>query len=302
MQRTNRTPGLTVLDARRFVAYQYELSHLAASVAILLAGLARARPRYLLHGAAALIGFGSVVGLVSQPRPAVAPAVPPAVEAAVADASPPLLAVTVAEFEPPAAVQAPPPAAAAPSPKPTPPKPFTHTVEEGETIRMLAARYSLSPATILSANDLPDPDLIEVGQELIILPSDGVLHTVRAGQSIRRLAELYGVDVADIVSANDLGGDPDLVQPGLQLVVPGAEPPRPRAAQGAVAQAGDGELQVASIGGGASLPIPTQRVVPSTRTYEVQAGDTLRSIAAKFGVDVETVMSSNGIGNGDSIK
>jgi cell wall-associated NlpC family hydrolase len=42
--------------------------------------------------------------------------------------------------------------------------------------------------------------------------------------------------------------------------------------------------------------------VPSTRTYEVQAGDTLNSIADTFGVDVDTILSSNGIDDPDTIK
>jgi peptidoglycan endopeptidase LytE len=43
------------------------------------------------------------------------------------------------------------------------------------------------------------------------------------------------------------------------------------------------------------------RVVPSPRTYEVQPGDTLRSIAETFGVDVSTILSSNGIEDPDTI-
>jgi cell wall-associated NlpC family hydrolase len=51
------------------------------------------------------------------------------------------------------------------------------------------------------------------------------------------------------------------------------------------------------------LPIgDTAYAVPSTRTYEVQPGDTLAGIATTFGVDVSTILSSNGIDDPDAIK
>src|SRR6185503_13484552 len=48
--------------------------------------------------------------------------------------------------------------------------------------------------------------------------------------------------------------------------------------------------------------IEADHVAPSTRTYEVQQGDTLAGIAETFGVDVDTILSSNGIGDPDTIK
>ncbi len=197
--------------------------------------------------------------------------------------------------EPSAAPTAEPEAAAPPAPKPT-----THTVEDGETLRMLAARFGISPETIMAANGLRNPDLLHVGQDLVILPTDGVLYTVRAGESIRRVAERFGVDTMDIVKANDLG-DPDVVQPGTQLVVPGVTPRIPRSV--AVALGVDAEQQAAVVGGGVPLPIDvTAYTVPSTRTYEVQPGDTLAGIADTFGVDVSTILSSNGVDDPDTIK
>jgi len=85
---------------------------------------------------------------------------------------------------------------------------------------MLAARFSLSPATILSANNLSDPDMLQVGQELTILPTDGVLYTLHEGETLRKVADRYGVELVDIIKANDLGPNPDVVQPGTQ---PGRE-------------------------------------------------------------------------------
>ncbi|HET6315658.1 MAG TPA: LysM peptidoglycan-binding domain-containing protein [Chloroflexota bacterium] len=284
MQRTNRTAGASI-------------GRLAADAESLFAVVARSRPRHLVHGAIAVIGLTTISAVAVQPRPTPAAALP---NTAIADLSPPLLALDVEESTPIAEPTAVPEPAPAEPEKKAPPKPFTHVVEEGETVRMLAAKYSLDPATILNANSLSDPDLITVGEELVILPTDGVLHKVSSGESVRRVADRYGVEMADILKANDLGDDPDVVQPGTRLVIPGATPLP--AGQRAVAQGEDSEMQAASVGGGVSLPIDEQRVVPSTRTYEVQSGDTLRGIADTFGVDVDTILSSNGIDDPDTIK
>jgi cell wall-associated NlpC family hydrolase/uncharacterized protein (DUF433 family) len=197
---------------------------------------------------------------------------------------------------------------AAPTAEPTavlppPAKPIVHTVEDGETILTLADRFGVSPETIMAANSVRNPDLLQVGQDLVILPTDGVLYTLKDGESIRQVAARFEVETGDIVKANDLGGDPDVVQPGTLLVVPGAKPAAPGRSKVVVRTNEDGEQQIAAVGGGVELPADlTTQAVPSTRTYEVQPGDTLAGIAATFGVDVDTILSSNGIDDPDTIK
>jgi cell wall-associated NlpC family hydrolase/nucleoid-associated protein YgaU len=286
--------------------------------------LASYRPRYLLHGIVAVVGVATFSSIAVQPhRTPTASAQQPV---AAAEVSPPLLPLNVDESLPaahPADEQTAPHAADAAAPQPTaepakdaPAKPTVHTVEDGETLRMIAARFGVSPETIMAANNLRDPDLLQVGQDLVILPTDGVLYTLRDGESIKGVAERFGVDMTDILHANDVGPDPDVVQAGTKLVVPGADPVQPSAqddaaattaasasSSGGTAQAGgDSDQHAASVGGGASLPIGGSHAVPSTRTYEVQPGDTLATIADTFGVDVDTILSSNGINDPDTIK
>jgi cell wall-associated NlpC family hydrolase len=262
--------------------------------------VARYRARYLLHGVVAAVGVAAISTIALQPRPTV-----PERVAESAAGSPPMvelkLAPTTASMGVEEAVSDTLEASIAPS---IPPKPITHTVEEGETVRMLAERFGISPETIMAANGLRNPDLLQVGQDLVILPTDGVLYTLRSGESIRRVAQRFGVEISAIVNANDLGPDPDLVQPGTKLVVPGATPVLPSRRSAAVAQANSGgDQEAAAVGGGVGLPIgETATAVPSTRTYEVQPGDTLASIADVFGVDVRTILSSNGIDDPDTIK
>jgi LysM repeat protein len=138
--------------------------------------------------------------------------------------------------------------------------------------------------------------MLQIGQDLVIPPTDGVLYTLKPGESIRGVAARFGVDIMDIVKANDLGSNPDVVQPGTQLMVPGATPVVASAADQTTDQSGDagGDQQAAVVG--VPVEVSARPAAPSTRTYEVQPGDTLAGIAQTFGVDVDTILSNNGIG------
>jgi cell wall-associated NlpC family hydrolase len=259
------------------------------------------RPRYLLHGVVAAVSVTALTWIAFQPRPIpVAPA-----EAASLEASAPMVALDLPAPTPdPTAVPQPVDdmLEATISP-PEPPKPTKHTVEEGESVRMLAAKYGLSPETIMAANGLRNPDLLQVGQDLVILPTDGVLYTLKSGETISKVAARFNVAADAIIRANVLGPNPDLVQPGTRLVIPGVTPILPSRITGNVeAGTGNTDQYAAAVGDGVSLPLEdTAAAVPSTRTYEVQSGDTLAGIADTFGVDVQTILNSNGIDDPDSI-
>ncbi|MFH2118425.1 MAG: peptidoglycan DD-metalloendopeptidase family protein [Candidatus Paceibacterota bacterium] len=71
-----------------------------------------------------------------------------------------------------------------------------HAVEENETLSSIAARYSLQIETILWENDLTETSKIKPGQELKILPVDGVRHKVTRGETIYSIGKRYGLDEA----------------------------------------------------------------------------------------------------------
>ena len=55
---------------------------------------------------------------------------------------------------------------------------ITHTVVAGDTLYGIAKRFKLSAETIMFANGLEkNPDLLRLGQALVILPADGIYHT-----------------------------------------------------------------------------------------------------------------------------
>ena len=104
---------------------------------------------------------------------------------------------------------------------------FIHKVSSGETLWDIASAYGITVDTILSANDLRDPNRISIGQELQILSVKGVLHQVANGESLWEISERYKVSVDEITKANDIS-DPSRIQPNAKLVIPGATRLMPR--------------------------------------------------------------------------
>lgn len=167
---------------------------------------------------AAVLGViaGSVVG---------APA-----DAATADPIP--LPAETAPLRLPAVDQRPAPAAAVP----TAVAPATYTVQPGDTVSAVAARFGLNTADVLAWNDLGWRSVIYPGHTLsLVAPpaestpvaeatsasASAATHTVVAGDTIFRIAQQQGASVDGILAANGLTGD-SIIYPGQTLSIPGA--------------------------------------------------------------------------------
>src|SRR5215471_11238127 len=99
----------------------------------------------------------------------------------------------------------------------------THTVQPGESVRSIAQANGISSDTVLAANTMTDPDLLQVGQQLVIPSVDGVLHTVTADETLSEIANSFDVATADLAAANGLQTSADQITVGMVLVVPGVK-------------------------------------------------------------------------------
>jgi murein DD-endopeptidase MepM/ murein hydrolase activator NlpD len=106
---------------------------------------------------------------------------------------------------------------------------LTYVVESGDTVSSIAAKFGLAPETITWANHVleDNPDLLQVGQELTILPVDGVYHQVGAEDVLEDIAATYQIELAAVINypLNELDPDDPIIQPGQWLVVPGGSKP-----------------------------------------------------------------------------
>jgi len=100
----------------------------------------------------------------------------------------------------------------------------SYEVEEGDTVSSVAEEFGLKPETILGANDLTENSVLQPGDELTILPVDGIVYTVRQGDNISFIAQTYNTSEEKIVEYNELESKSDIFA-GDPLVLPGGERP-----------------------------------------------------------------------------
>ncbi|MBV9544224.1 MAG: LysM peptidoglycan-binding domain-containing protein [Chloroflexi bacterium] len=181
-----------------------------------------------------------------------------------------------------------------------------HVVQPGETVQDVAAQYGLSPVSVMAANALENPDLLKVGQSLVVPPVDGVLRTVRSGDTLIDIANEYDVTATELVSANGLDSGDDLAA-GETLVIPGVRFAQ-RAVQAASTQAAatlpahDQTTSAAAPDPAPPAAAPATTDQSAASTYVVQDGDTLRSIAEAFKLDILALVTMNGLENPDVIR
>ena len=100
---------------------------------------------------------------------------------------------------------------------------ITYTVQAGDTIETIAARFKLLPSTLVWSNQEVEnqPDQLSIGQVLYILPVDGIWYEVQSDDTIGDIADKYKVTSEDIVNypLNNLGGGANLLA-GTKIVIP----------------------------------------------------------------------------------
>lgn len=108
-----------------------------------------------------------------------------------------------------------------------------HVVEDGETLSSIASKYNLNTDTIIWENDLQENDKLKPGQQLRILPVDGIRHKVIRGETIHTIAKKYGLGDEDAAAQpiitypfNEFKNDENFdLTPGQILMIPGGVKP-----------------------------------------------------------------------------
>jgi putative chitinase len=109
-----------------------------------------------------------------------------------------------------------------------------YTVQPGDTLSGIAARHGTTVGAIAQANGISNPDFIQVGQRLSIPGAAGSSspapapaaqnYTVRPGDTLSGIAARHGTTVGAIAQANGIS-NPDFIQVGQRLSIPGGSAP-----------------------------------------------------------------------------
>ncbi|MBN2340667.1 MAG: LysM peptidoglycan-binding domain-containing protein [Deltaproteobacteria bacterium] len=112
-----------------------------------------------------------------------------------------------------------------------------YIIKDGDYLGGIAMAHGVSVAELIEANGLDNPDRIYSGMELMI-PGARIKEDIEAapkksrpakvtievpkGVTLSRIAKVYGVPVAKIMRANKNLSNPDNLQAGMKLFIPGA--------------------------------------------------------------------------------
>jgi murein DD-endopeptidase MepM/ murein hydrolase activator NlpD len=102
---------------------------------------------------------------------------------------------------------------------------ITYVVQKGDTINSIAEQFGVSTDTIRWENNISG-DYLKIGQELRILPMNGVIHVVAAGDTIDKIAAKYQASKQDIFDINWL--ESESLKVGQKLLVPDGRKPQPK--------------------------------------------------------------------------
>lgn len=151
--------------------------------------------------------------------------------------------------------------------------PTRYRVRSGDTVTAIAKRFGLTISQIARLNNLGPNSLIRVGQVLRLSPANTAdkpevpvtqeSYRVKSGDTLTKIAKRFGLTVPELTAINRISSS-TIIYPGQVLRVTKVIP-----AQAPIKDAPD--------------------------SYQVAAGDTLESIATRFGLRVDDLRQFNSL-------
>ena len=167
-----------------------------------------------------------------------------------------------------------------------------YTVQSGDTLSGIALKFSTTSSKLAQLNSLSNPNLIYVGQRLLVnqgsdsnssssdqsssattnTEASAASYTVKSGDTLSGIASQYNTTVNQIVSLNQLS-NPNLIYVGQVLKLKNSQTTN------------------------SSSSSSSSTAATTAGTYTVKAGDTLSAIASRYSTSSSTLASLNSLSN-----
>lgn len=177
----------------------------------------------------------------------------------------------------------------------------TYTVKSGDTLSKIASSNKMTVAQLASLNNITNVNMIKVGQVLKVTQtttaaqsatsaststsntttgtSNTASYTVKSGDTLSKIAANYNMSLTQIASLNQIS-NVNAIRIGQVLKV---------------SQTTTSANQLSTTTSKATTTTSTSTTTTTTGSYKVNSGDTLYAIAAKLGVNINTLLSLNGL-------
>ncbi len=145
----------------------------------------------------------------------------------------------------------------------------TIIIRSGDTLSQIALDYNTTIRRLVELNNIENPNLIYAGESLIVPTTNSSIeniYIVRSGDTLSQIALNFNTTVSAIANLNGIT-NVNLIYTGQRLIIPGDS-----SADGCVHDCGH-------------------------KLYTVKSGDTLWSIARRYGTSIANIVRLNRIGN-----
>lgn len=190
----------------------------------------------------------------------------------------------------------------------------TYTVQSGDTLYGISKQFGVSVDELKKINNLTSNTITK--GEILKIPSTvtTIDYVVKKGDSLYSIAKRYNTTVKDITRLNNLTSNSLTVGQLLIIAIDDNATSTPTTYKDYVVKKGDSLYSIANknnitvdelkkinnltsnmLSIGQVLKLPTQDKVEEIAMYTVQKGDSLYSIAKKFGITVDEIKSLNNL-------
>ena len=205
----------------------------------------------------------------------------------------------------------------------------TYIVQKGDILSKIASRFDTTTKTLVSMNNLSNPDVLYVGQELRVpagsrstsssssyssrsTPSvkKGGSYVIQKGDTLSGIAAAAGVSLNDLRSLNNIQDDKIFAGETISIPSGGKVPPKKKATAPKKAPPVEPAPEIAE-----PAPAPMAALDPEVEPVEtgsmqmdtimdhvVYPGETLDDISRQYGVSKSEIMRLNNISDESAIK